>query len=304
MARSLNGRDFDLGAVGADDDVLAVFKAKALEGGGADPSSIFPGELRDRIRSFLEPGVVDVATVVNTGGRHQNNLNGLVGGQRGGFGLGNDRADGGRVHAGIRTGVGGGFEEAIAKGEVPFRLVETTGDRLGFADLIQQLGEGKGLRAADLIVPTAVPLLSVIPAGGLPSNPAELLAGPGTGRALNAIRQHCDILIIDSAPAVVTDGVILARHTDAVIVVAAHGTTTKTRLSATIDTLESGRMRILGVVLNRVPIEVSGYKPYVPTGTKAAAAVLAGTPNGPASAGPTPAPVKRPAPAQPARPTV
>jgi len=54
--------------------------------------------------------------------------------------------------------------------------------------------------AAEATVATAMPNLWVIPAGGIASNPSELLAQPQVGQLIEKLREEYDRVVIDSSP--------------------------------------------------------------------------------------------------------
>jgi tyrosine-protein kinase Etk/Wzc len=62
--------------------------------------------------------------------------------------------------------------------------------------------------------------LFVLPAGNLPPNPAELIAGPNMTYLIKMLQERFDYIIIDSPPlGVVTDATLLQRHADITVVV-------------------------------------------------------------------------------------
>ena len=75
---------------------------------------------------------------------------------------------------------------------------------------LEMFNLGKGMGLSDVLaerVPTpqlrsvnAFPTLSVLPAGSLPPNPAELLARPAFGALLTGMEAEYDIILVDTAP--------------------------------------------------------------------------------------------------------
>lgn len=97
--------------------------------------------------------------------------------------------------------------------------------------------------------------LNVLTAGAVPPNPAELLASGRMGDVLSELRDHCDIMIVDTAPLlVVADASIIAPIVDAVIVVADSTRVRTAQFERTIASLDSVRASIAGIVLNRTPV--------------------------------------------------
>jgi capsular exopolysaccharide synthesis family protein len=131
--------------------------------------------------------------------------------------------------------------------------------------------EGKGLstlltekaRLVEVMIEPpedAPPMLRVLPCGPLPDNPAELLDTPAFRRMLVDLRNHCDLVIIDSPPVLpVTDPVILARQVDGVIMVTRCDSTTRGELQRALSQLGQGDTNVLGVVLNEVDARQERY---------------------------------------------
>lgn len=130
-------------------------------------------------------------------------------------------------------------------------LVGLTGVLLGTSDL------------ASALVATAVPGLLVLPAGPLPPNPAEMLGSPRMRSLLDELNEEADLVIIDSPPVVVvTDAAVLAPLTDGVILVVAAGEVNREVAQQAKSQLAAVRARVLGIVLNGVEEDVSGYSSY------------------------------------------
>jgi len=110
---------------------------------------------------------------------------------------------------------------------------------------------------------TSVPNLFVLAAGPVPPNPAELLQGPRFAEVLESCSSKWERVVIDSPPAVpVADPSILASLCDGVVLVArAHKTSFVEAERARRNLVDTGA-RILGVVLNDVDLQRSGYAAY------------------------------------------
>ncbi len=93
--------------------------------------------------------------------------------------------------------------------------------------------------------------LTVLPAGRLPRQPAELLAGREMRRVLDVLRSRFDRVIIDAPAAMpMADVSILVPLVDGVLVVVRAGVTETPTLQNALGTLD--RSRVLGVVLNDI----------------------------------------------------
>jgi capsular exopolysaccharide synthesis family protein len=106
---------------------------------------------------------------------------------------------------------------------------------------------------AKALRPTHIEGLSLLPAGQLPPNPAEILGSDKALQLLDALAGLADVVIIDTPPVLaVTDAAVLASNTDGVILVAAADQTRRGALTHAVVTLGNSHARMLGIVLNKV----------------------------------------------------
>lgn len=104
-----------------------------------------------------------------------------------------------------------------------------------------------------------VPELHVMTAGATPPNPAEVLDSSRTRELFATLAQDYDRVIIDAPPVLpVTDGQILARVADAVLLVVAYRETSQRGLARAVELLGQVDAPLVGTVLNLVPAE-EGY---------------------------------------------
>jgi polysaccharide biosynthesis transport protein len=108
-----------------------------------------------------------------------------------------------------------------------------------------------------------IPNLDILPSGPVPPFPTEMLSSG----AMDAILKRCgevyDYIVIDSPPILsVTDGVILARQADAVILVVRHGKSSKHVVRRARDILLRSGAGITGTVLNAVDLNSPEYYGY------------------------------------------
>jgi capsular exopolysaccharide synthesis family protein len=138
------------------------------------------------------------------------------------------------------------------------RLHESTGvsRQTGLTNLI--VGDHK---IEDVVKTTEIPNLFVLPCGPLPPNPAELLMTQRFQTLLRELGERYDRIILDSPPlGIVTDAVVLSKHTDGVILVAKAGKTLRDDLRRASRHIRAVDGTILGTILNAiVPDQRSGY---------------------------------------------
>jgi capsular exopolysaccharide synthesis family protein len=111
------------------------------------------------------------------------------------------------------------------------------------------------------IQPTPVPNLSIIPAGPIPPNPAELFHSDRFRRLLEVLQRKFDRIIIDSPPVVaVTDAAVLSTLVDGTILVVRAFKTPKDLARHALRALADVGAHTAGTVLNSVNLNKSEYK--------------------------------------------
>ena len=123
----------------------------------------------------------------------------------------------------------------------------------------------RGAKALDEVVQsTDIPHLSVLPAGRIPENPAELLEGPSMRKLLEELAEKYDRVVFDTPPAgAVTDPMVLGKVVDASILVAAAGRAKKRYLKRVVKNMRSIGVRIAGVIINEMrPGRKRYYRKY------------------------------------------
>jgi succinoglycan biosynthesis transport protein ExoP len=112
------------------------------------------------------------------------------------------------------------------------------------------------------IVPE-IPNLDILPSGPIPPFPAEMLSSDAMGALLGRCRDLYSYVVIDSPPILsVTDGVILSRQADAVVLVVRHGKSSKHVVRRARDLLLRSGAPITGIVLNAVDLNSPEYYGY------------------------------------------
>lgn len=99
----------------------------------------------------------------------------------------------------------------------------------------------------------ATPNLFLIPSGPIPPNPSDLLSSERFEHLLQRVQLEADIILIDSPPVhSASDSLALAAHADGLLLVSqAHATRTDALRDAA-QAVYQGRIRLVGLVLNRL----------------------------------------------------
>lgn len=116
-------------------------------------------------------------------------------------------------------------------------------------------------RVREVIQRTSEANLFVITAGRTPPNPSELLASERMSHFIaNLAHGPFDWVVIDTPPVLaVTDAVIIAQKVAGVVFVIGSEMTRRVHAERALETLQSGRVRSIGVVLNRVDFDRNKY---------------------------------------------
>ena len=109
----------------------------------------------------------------------------------------------------------------------------------------------------------AVEGLHILPSGTLPPNPTELLGGARTRDVLRTLREHFDMVILDSPPlAGGADGAILGASVDGVVMVVRAGETEMDAARHAARQLYTVGANLLGAVMNDPDGEAEKYGTY------------------------------------------
>jgi capsular exopolysaccharide synthesis family protein len=105
----------------------------------------------------------------------------------------------------------------------------------------------------NIIQETEIPNLFILPCGPLPPNPAELLMTKRFETVLAELGKRFSKIILDSPPLQpVTDAVVLAKRSEAVILVARAGSTIRDDIQRSARMIRTVGGPIFGVVLNEL----------------------------------------------------
>ena len=104
--------------------------------------------------------------------------------------------------------------------------------------------------------------IAILPSGPIPPNPAELLDSKNMHNFLEKLKEHYELVLLDSPPVgVVADAKVIASQTDGVILLAVLGQTKIAALKESIKGINSAGATIRGIVLNKMRLPRVRY-PY------------------------------------------
>jgi capsular exopolysaccharide synthesis family protein len=139
-------------------------------------------------------------------------------------------------------------------------LRETFGisSRIGFSEVLKQEVKWK-----EVVVPTSVPSLFILPRGKTLSQPSEHLLRESTEKLLQEIYSHYDYIVIDSSPILAADDTTsLAPKIDATLFVVRLSYTSARLTRKALELLYSRQVNVPGVILNFVDTSLPEYYYY------------------------------------------
>ena len=115
----------------------------------------------------------------------------------------------------------------------------------------------------DAIIPTSIPNLWILPAGGIAPNPSELLAQIKIRDLIELLRDRYDRIVIDSSPVLaVRDPLLLAPLVDACCLIVRAGYSPSKATTAAIRLLAEAGVPAKGIVLNAIREGGGAYYAY------------------------------------------
>jgi capsular exopolysaccharide synthesis family protein len=128
-------------------------------------------------------------------------------------------------------------------------------NRSGVTTVLMQEGS-----ARSHVMRTDVENLFLMLSGPIPPNPADLLASPQAADLLRELKANFDVVVIDSPPILaVADPTLIARITDAVLMVVLIGQTKSMPFRRAVAQIKQTGVARMGTVLNRVSSSGDGY---------------------------------------------
>ena len=114
-----------------------------------------------------------------------------------------------------------------------------------------------------LVQPTSIERVSLLPAGPIPPNPAELLDSTRFAQLVEALRSrdHYDHVIFDTPPVLsVVDPLLVGRKLEGMVLVIRSAFTSREAGRLGKEKLDTGRVNLLGIVLNAVQTDHVPYQ--------------------------------------------
>lgn len=108
----------------------------------------------------------------------------------------------------------------------------------------------------DLLQPWGDDSLYVLASGQIPPNPSELLGSAEMQRLIERLEDTFDTVVIDAPPLLpVTDAAVLSQHVGGVVVIVGSQRIKQQDLEKSLGSLDLVGAKLLGIVLNRLPIK-------------------------------------------------
>lgn len=125
----------------------------------------------------------------------------------------------------------------------------------GLADLLTN-----GANVDDALLNIGINNLTILPAGKIPHNPAELLGSMKMRNLITILKAKYDYIIFDTPPVIpVTDAGVLGSQTDGVIMVIKASRTQKGVVEHAETLLKQVQAKLLGYILTNIQYHIPAY---------------------------------------------
>lgn len=115
----------------------------------------------------------------------------------------------------------------------------------------------------DVIQKSEIENISLVTSGPYAPNPSELLSSSKIEEIIKTARNEFDFILFDTPPIIiVTDAAILSRAVDGIIIVLESEGTSKKILPQVDRIIKDTRMRLLGVIINKISAHSGSYYNY------------------------------------------
>jgi len=145
-------------------------------------------------------------------------------------------------------------------------LLEADLRRPRIGNILQSNGKGlssylTGNSSLDEVIKDSdLPNLSVLSVGALPVNPSELLGSEQMRDLIQRLKDEFEYIIVDGPPSLgFVDAHLMSNIVDGVAVVVRAGSTPRKSIRELIDKLNSIRANFLGIIINGIELNQSGY---------------------------------------------
>ena len=102
--------------------------------------------------------------------------------------------------------------------------------------------------------------LTILPAGSIPPNPAELLQSDRLGKMFAELEKKFDYVVVDTAPSLlIADTFLINKYATITLYVARSGYTKIKLMDFILDAKENRKLKNLSMILNDVPLMNLGY---------------------------------------------
>ena len=139
------------------------------------------------------------------------------------------------------------------------RVFEGLSNRYGLTNLLPGMRDEQLSRA---LQPTQIENLTLLSAGPLPPNAADLLNSDRLRQVVELLEEVADIVLLDAPPLAVSDALLLAGAVDGVALVTIGGTTRAHELAHAIDDIGRTGAVLLGVIVHRAKSAGNSYGRY------------------------------------------
>ncbi len=137
-------------------------------------------------------------------------------------------------------------------------------NQIGMTDLMQVTNIEDEEKYIDQMIERVVPMdldnLYVIPSGHYSKNASELILKKNLDQIIKFLKEEFDYVIVDTPPLnLVVDPSIIAKKVDSCFLVASIGKTNINSLKNAKKIIDKSKVKFLGMVCNKVPIEKKSY---------------------------------------------
>lgn len=127
--------------------------------------------------------------------------------------------------------------------------------KVGLSDLITN-----GTSIDEALLNIGIDNFTILPAGKIPPNPAELLGSVKMKNLIGILKTKYDYIIIDTPPIIpVTDSGVIGAQTDGVIIVIQAERTQKGVVEHGESLLKQAQAKVLGYILTNIQYHIPGY---------------------------------------------